>query len=114
MFNVLLHNRDDHSKNFAFRLNAECRWQLSPAFDLTYTQGPGGQHSASVAGEGAAPKRAQLLQVAKRGGLSIKQAEHCIDHWQSTLQALSLVTDELPIQRKTLLQIERGINTVFY
>lgn len=109
VFNVLLHNRDDHAKNFAFRLNENRHWKLSPAFDLTYSQGPGGQHSTSVAGEGAAPQRAHLLQVAKRGGLPVKDAERCIDHWRDVLTALPMVADELPIRRKTLLEIERCV-----
>lgn len=35
-FNVFAHNRDDHSKNFSF-LYKDGRWQLSPAYDLTYS-----------------------------------------------------------------------------
>lgn len=31
-FNVLAHNRDDHSKNFSFIMNESGRWGLSPAY----------------------------------------------------------------------------------
>jgi serine/threonine protein kinase HipA of HipAB toxin-antitoxin module len=40
VFNVLTHNRDDHVKNFAFRLNEEGGWELAPAYDLVFAPGP--------------------------------------------------------------------------
>jgi predicted RND superfamily exporter protein len=52
LFNVVMHNRDDHSRNFAFRLNEQDLWKLSPAFDLTYSFGPAGEHATSIAGQG--------------------------------------------------------------
>ena len=57
VFNVLFHNRDDHPKNFAWRLGPERRWRLAPAFDLTFSEGPMGQHHLDVCGEGAAIER---------------------------------------------------------
>ncbi len=43
VFNVLAHNRDDHVKNFAFILDDRSgEWSLTPAYDLTFTTGPGG------------------------------------------------------------------------
>jgi serine/threonine-protein kinase HipA len=65
VFNVLAHNRDDHAKNFAFRLDDRTgEWYLAPAFDLTFSAGPGGEHSLAVGGEGKAPGRSHLLRVA--------------------------------------------------
>jgi len=102
VFNVLMHNRDDHSKNFAFRLNEQGRWQLSPAFDLTYSFGPGGQHATSVAGHGTAITKAHLLQVAKEGGLSPKLAQRCIEQGISAAFAMNRLVAELEIRKATL------------
>lgn len=85
VLNVLLHNRDDHGKNLAFVMDAQGHWQLSPVFDLTFSDGPGGEHSTSVAGEGLAPARSHLLQVAKAGGIKPTQAHQRIDHWLAVL-----------------------------
>ena len=50
-FNVFAHNRDDHSKNFSFIYNDnEKVWELSPAYDLTYSNSIGGEHATMVAG----------------------------------------------------------------
>lgn len=35
VFNVLTRNVDDHSKNFAFCMDQNGEWRLSPAYDLT-------------------------------------------------------------------------------
>ncbi len=79
VFNVLTHNRDDHVKNFAFRLNDDGDWELAPAYDLVFSPGPGGEHTMTVAGEGRAPGRSHLLQVAGAAGLTDREAGEILD-----------------------------------
>jgi serine/threonine-protein kinase HipA len=79
VFNVLAHNRDDHVKNFAFVMSDDGEWSLSPAYDLTYSTGPGGEHSMTVAGEGRDPGRGDLLRLADPAGISPKAAGAIID-----------------------------------
>ena len=38
-FNVLAHNKDDHSKNFAFLMDKDGKWKFAPAYDLTFAKG---------------------------------------------------------------------------
>lgn len=45
VFNVVFHNRDDHAKNFSFRLDRERRWKLAPGYDLSFSQGPSDRRS---------------------------------------------------------------------
>lgn len=74
-FNVFAHNRDDHSKNFAYLyLEKEERWVLSPAYDLTYSNSLGGEHATTVAGNGVNPGMEELLAVAQGIGLPIAKA----------------------------------------
>ena len=102
IFNVLMHNRDDHSRNFAFRLDQQGFWKLSPAFDLTYSFGPGGEHSTSVAGHGKNITRAHLLKVADAGGISLKVAERILAGWTKTISGMNKLVRDLPIRRGTL------------
>ena len=74
MFNVLAHNRDDHPKQFSFLMDREGRWRLSPAYDLTFSYGPGGEHSMDIAGEGRCVEREHLLSAAQGAGLSRRKA----------------------------------------
>lgn len=69
VFNVLARNRDDHAKNHAFTMDRAGTWRLSPAYDLTPSDGPGGQHNLAVAGEGRAPGPAQFAEVAARASI---------------------------------------------
>ncbi len=71
VFNGLAHNRDDHVKNFAFLLDFETGdWSLSPAYDVTFSLGPGGEHQMTIAGEGKNPQAAHFFEVGKKEGLS--------------------------------------------
>jgi serine/threonine-protein kinase HipA len=79
-----MHNRHDHGRNFAFRMNGQERWTLSPAFDLTYSSAPGGKHCTSFAGLRTNIAREHLLKVAKPGGVSTKIAQQVIN---DTIQA---------------------------
>lgn len=74
-FNVFAHNRDDHSKNFSFLHGEGGGWMLSPAYDLTYSNSIGGEHATTVAGEGARPGMADILNVAKTADLDLAWAE---------------------------------------
>lgn len=64
-FNVVMHNRDDHAKNFSFCLAQNRQWKLSPGYDLTFSTGPGGEHQMDVCGEGLNISRLDLIKLAK-------------------------------------------------
>ncbi|MEM9558156.1 MAG: type II toxin-antitoxin system HipA family toxin [Acidobacteriota bacterium] len=78
-FNVASHNRDDHVKNFAFCWTAVDDWRLAPAYDLTHSSGPGGEHSTTIAGEGRAPGRSHLLQLADEAKISRQEATRMLE-----------------------------------
>ena len=71
-FNVFSHNQDDHAKNFSFLCRGG-RWELSPAYDLTYSTSFGGEHSTTVGGRGK-PKRDDLVAVGVEFGLPRRRA----------------------------------------
>lgn len=71
VFNVIFHNRDDHGKNFSMIMNELGQWRLSPAYDLTFSFGPNGEHSTTILGEGRNPDRKQITKLGKSYGLRI-------------------------------------------
>ena len=76
-FNVFAHNRDDHSKNFTYLYEeAEDRWRLSPAYDLTYSNTYYGEHTTSVDGNGRNPGKKELLAVGTAAGM---KKDICLD-----------------------------------
>jgi serine/threonine-protein kinase HipA len=68
-FNALAHNRDDHLKNHAFLMDAGGVWRLSPAYDVSFSDGPGGEHHLAIAGEGRRPDRAHIEAVGRALGM---------------------------------------------
>ena len=88
VFNVFAHNRDDHVKNSAFLLDATTGdWRLTPAYDLLFTTGPGGEHSMTVAGEGRNPDRSLMLQLARQTDISEREAERIIEQVRSAVSS---------------------------
>jgi serine/threonine-protein kinase HipA len=78
-FNVFAHNRDDHAKNFSFLMNEKGHWRLSPAYDLTFSGGPGGEHSTTLLGEGKSPGKEHLLRLAEKFSIPIRHTNQMID-----------------------------------
>ena len=75
-FNVFSHNRDDHSKNFSFIYNEDLnKWELSPAYDLTYSYSINGEHATTINGNGVNPGLNDILNVAEKIGLDKKKAK---------------------------------------
>lgn len=69
-FNVYAHNRDDHSKNFSYIYDEEhARWELAPAYDLTYSNTYYGEHTTTVNGNGRNPGLADLVAVGEKAGM---------------------------------------------
>jgi serine/threonine-protein kinase HipA len=46
VFNVVARNQDDHVKNIAFLMDRSGRWELAPAFDVTYAYRPSSDWTA--------------------------------------------------------------------
>jgi serine/threonine-protein kinase HipA len=109
VFNVIFHNRDDHSKNFSFRLAQDRRWYLAPCYDLTFSDGPGGEHFLDIAGEGRAPSQAHLLQLARDEGIAAAFATHTIALMQEQAANIKQLAQAFPIRSAT---VRRVINSV--
>jgi serine/threonine-protein kinase HipA len=79
VFNVLAHNRDDHARQFSFIMQRDGTWHMAPAYDLTCSPGPGGEHSSSVLGHGKDITRAQLLALGRKADIGDQDAERIIE-----------------------------------
>ncbi|MEA3332011.1 MAG: type II toxin-antitoxin system HipA family toxin [Pseudomonadota bacterium] len=106
VFNVLSHNRDDHGKNFSFRLDdTRGQWVLSPAYDLTFSYGPGGEHSTTVAGEGLAPAMAHFVKLAEACGISAKEVKEITDEVGDAIKQWSEFAEKTGVARSKIKHI---------
>jgi serine/threonine-protein kinase HipA len=79
VFNILAHNRDDHVRQHAYLMDMDGEWRLAPAFDLTFSHGPGGEHYMAVMGEGRDITRAQIETLGMRHGIAAKRITRIVE-----------------------------------
>jgi len=106
-FNVFAHNRDDHSRNFAFLMDEQGIWKPSPAYDLTFAGGPGGQHTMMVAGEGRAPGPEHLLTLAKN--LDLKRGEKIIDEVRTAVGRFKVFAEQASVPARLQRIVTRAL-----
>ncbi len=101
VFNIAMHNRDDHAKNFGYTLSAITReWSLAPAYDLTHSPGPGGEHTTTVLGEGSRPTRAHCLGLADQFGLKRRDTSAVFEAVNAAVDRWARFADEAGCARK--------------
>ena len=110
VFNVMAHNRDDHAKNFSFLMNEFGEWNLSPGYDLTFSNGPGGEQSTMVMGEGRNISRKHLVKLGLEAKLSkaiivevIRQTSLALENWKN-------LAKEYDVNKENIEMIEKRIS----
>lgn len=104
VFNLIGHNRDDHGKNFSFLMDSKGGWTLAPAYDLTFSSGPGGEHSTMYLGQGANPGVDELMALAKDAGIAVQQAKAIIEqmreafsHWPKLAREYGVFAENIEL-----------------
>lgn len=93
VFNVIIRNQDDHTKNISFLMEEDGKWRLSPAYDMGYAYNPNGgwtaTHQMSINEKFDNITRNDLLEFASKN--NIKDAASIIDEvcdtvsqWENT------------------------------
>lgn len=99
VFNVMAHNQDDHAKNFSFLMNEIGEWKLSPAYDLTFSSGAGGEQSTMVMGVGKNPTTKHLEKLGLELGLSKELIKKIIDQTREALDLWSKLSKEYGVSK---------------
>ena len=109
-FNVFAHNRDDHSKNFAFLMDKHGSWKISPAYDLTFSYSAHGHHSTMVAGESKNPGKKQLLELARV--FDVKDPEKIIDEVRASISNWNAIANDCGVSSSSRNRIAREIASI--
>jgi serine/threonine-protein kinase HipA len=104
-FNVFAHNRDDHLKNHAFLMDSRGRWRLSPAYDVSFSDGPGGEHHLAIAGEGRGPGQQHLEAVGRALGMKPAAISSLIDPVRAAIAEWSRYADAAGVPSRRAKQI---------
>ena len=102
VFNVFAHNRDDHIKNHAFLMDRHGTWRLSPAYDLGFSDGPGGEHHLGVNGNGRNPSHEDLIAVGQVAGLKPHRVIDILEWVGGVIQQWPTFADRngVPVHRR--------------
>jgi len=104
VFNIFTNNRDDHVKNFSFIYDINnLKWDVAPAYDLTFSEGPAAEHSMTVNGSGKNINLDDILAVAKKAAIRksvaieiIEKVKGALENWKNFAQ-----TAEMPSKTAT-------------
>lgn len=90
VFNVVVRNQDDHTKNISFLMGEDGKWRLSPAYDMGYVYNPNGgwtaTHQMSINGKFENITRQDLLVFAELNNIKdaasiIDEVDEAVSHW---------------------------------
>ena len=102
VFNVMANNRDDHAKNFSFLMDEFGEWKLSPAYDLTFSNGPGGEQSTMVMGEGRNITIKHLVKLGLEAKISKELIDQIIDQTRNALSKWNYLANEYGINKSNI------------
>ena len=109
-FNVYARNRDDHAKNHAFLMDSAGSWRLAPAYDLTFSSGPGGEHNASIGGEGRNPTDQHMLTVAKGASIAASDARAELGKVRSAVDQWPIFAEEAGLSTGRARELDQILN----
>lgn len=92
VFNVLSANCDDHVKNFAFQMDRQGKWSLSPAYDLTFAYNPNNkwisEHQMLINNKSSRITDKDMIQSGIQMGLTreysvsvVEEIRHVVNNW---------------------------------
>lgn len=110
VFNVVMNNKDDHSKNFSFMMDKHGNWRLAPVYDVTYNTGINGYHQMDVCGEAQNPTLSNLLNLAKLADIKTSHAKAIVEQVVITAEHLLAIIDDYPIHKALIADVQRDIN----
>ena len=114
VFNVVVRNQDDHTKNISFLMDRGGKWHLSPAYDMGYAYNPNGQwtsaHQMSINGKFSGITKDDLLECAAKN--NIKNAARIIDEVCQAASMWPEIARECEVPQKMIEEIRP--NMIFF
>ena len=111
VFNLVGCNQDDHVKNFAFRMDRQGRWDLTPAYDLCHAEGSDftRRHQLSIQGKTQGFTREDLKQLARYAGLPQGREKSVLEEVVEAFAGWRDLADELGIPEGIAAHVTRTL-----
>ncbi len=109
VFNVLAHNRDDHARQFSYIMERDGTWRMAPAYDLTWSEGPGGEHSTSVLGHGKNVTSEHLFELGRIADIKPQDVKEVVARVEVAVANWNVFASECGVSKNTSSLIEEAI-----
>jgi len=110
LFNVLVHNCDDHTKNFSFMMNQQGNWSLSPAFDLCYSYDNSNEwvngHNMRVNGKRTKISYEDLMEVGKK--FNIKKRKTIFKEIKKVVDKFPEYAHKIKVKQTLIDEVEKN------
>jgi serine/threonine-protein kinase HipA len=91
-------------------MTADGAWRLAPAYDLTFSDGPGGEHATTIDGEGMAPTASHLLALADRHRLRPGETRPVLDQVRAAVADWSVHAAACGVGARTTAAVASGLD----
>ena len=114
VFNLFALNQDDHTRNWAFLQDDAGRWRPSPAFDVTFSPAPHGEHATAFAGHGVRPPLPAMQGLARQANFATwSQAQQCIERVADAVSRWRDYSTELGVGVRTRTLVARELERTY-
>jgi serine/threonine-protein kinase HipA len=112
VFNIIANNTDDHNKNFTFIMDEQGKWDLSPAYDVTFIFNAGGyqperNHCLMMQGKLSNHTLEDILTFAKENG--IRRAENITNQVVEAVKQFRKIAKSYNAEGRWISIIEQSI-----
>ncbi len=105
VFNCLAVNQDDHVKNVSFIMDKNGRWQLSPAYDVTFSYNPENKwlraHQMTINGKQTEIGLNDLIEAGSRMDIKERRCKEIINEVRLTVSKFNTFAEQVGIKEKT-------------
>ncbi|MDQ1340027.1 MAG: HipA protein [Campylobacterota bacterium] len=115
IFNLVGRNQDDHAKNFAFTMDKNGIWNLSPAYDITYSNGVGytKNHQLSLNGKTNDFTLKDILGLGKKHSIKENVAKEYLEQIAEAFSGFKSRAEQLDVKEQTISRIEKELRLIF-
>jgi serine/threonine-protein kinase HipA len=93
-------------------MDASGSWRVSPAYDLTFSSGPGGEQSTTAKGEGKAPGIEHLLRLGLDASLAPQTVEDIVNRVKISLESWGDLATRHGVASASIRQIRQRLENI--
>jgi len=106
VFNCLAVNQDDHVKNISFIMDRSGKWQLSPAYDITFSYNPLNKwlraHQMTINGKQTEIGLSDLVEAGRKMEIKERRCKEIINEVKAAVGKFGSFAEQAGIKEKTV------------